>query len=63
MKELNKRYDTKIRKEGGAIMAKKKRKPGLPSSCTQPPSNAPKWAVRATKGISSYIVTCWTNTI
>ena len=51
------------RKEGGAIMAKKKRKPGLPSSCTQPPSNAPKWAVRATKGISSYIVTCWTNTI
>ena len=44
MEKLDKRYETKVRKEGGAVMAKKIRRQGVPSesSC---PSDAPRWAI------------------
>lgn len=45
MAELDKRYDAKVRKDGGAMMAKKKREQGEPSSLQQP-YNAPSWATR-----------------
>ena len=44
MAELDKRYEVKIKKEGGAIMAKKMRKTGCPSKCPQP-LEAPQWAI------------------
>ena len=50
MVELDKRYDAKVRKEGGAVMAKKKRKLGQPSS-SKPPDDAPAWAI---KGLLMY---------
>ncbi len=38
MEKLDKRYETKVRKEGGAVMAKKIRRQGVPS-------DAPRWAI------------------
>ena len=43
MLELDKRYEAKVKKDGGAVMAKT-RKPGLPSNIPCP-FGAPKWAV------------------
>lgn len=45
MVELDRRYDAKVRKEGGAVMAKKKRLIGEPST-SQPPTDAPAWAIK-----------------
>ena len=45
VRELDKRYKAKIHKEGGAVMAKKKREQGEPSS-SKPPHNAPTWAIK-----------------
>lgn len=45
MIELDKRYNAKVRKEGGAVMAKKKRVMGQLSSA-QPPVDAPAWAIK-----------------
>jgi hypothetical protein len=45
MVELDRRYEAKVRKEGGAMMAKKKREQGVPSS-SEPPDDAPSWAIR-----------------
>lgn len=44
MIELDKRYSAKIRKDGGAVIAKKKRVLGEASS-SKPPPDAPAWAV------------------
>ena len=48
MADLDRRYDAKVRKDGGAVMAKKSRKPGLPSP-SPCPVDAPKWAVASGK--------------
>ncbi len=48
MMELDSRYETKIKKDGGAVMAKKSRKLGEPSRShvpTDAPTDAPKWAI------------------
>ena len=47
MAELDKRYEAKIKKDGGAVMAKK-RKLGCPSKRAQP-LDAPEWAVSSTQ--------------
>ena len=41
MMELDSRYETKIKKDDGAVMAKKSRKLGEPSTSHVPP----KWAI------------------
>jgi len=48
MADFDRRYDAKVRKDGGAVMAKKSRKPGLPSQ-SPCPVDAPKWAVASGK--------------
>ena len=57
MANLDKRYDAKVKKDGGAVMAKNLRKQGLPSSSPCPP-NAPKWAVASGKNVPCSITFC-----
>ena len=44
MERLDKRYEAKVRTEGGAVMAKKSRKVGFlsASSC---PTSSPRWTI------------------
>ena len=54
MEVLDRRYEAKIKKDGGAVMAKKKRKLGCQST-SQPPADAPSWAVIAE---STFVCVC-----